>query len=845
MSSEEIKSFKEEIYSSNKQFEQKVLDTINIKIAQLTDNYDMFNEKLESIILNNRNVIESIVSEKINVEKLSALESFKNKADGMLISHEIRINNNNKDINYMKEKYDRAIEDNLIVPGLVGPKCQYQNVKEYINTNNSEVARLKYEKDQIKLETKDYKSRFDNLFKQTISLVDNSVDRSKDFTNTRIAEIKKYLDKKVDEFNARADGLRLTISLTKDDIEAQVNDLKLETEKIKNFLETTKVLEQSINKINDDIMKVNYEINKLYDKNNSFDKKLIELKNEMLKIKVMSEIKNKTRNIQNTMRIREPMELNTFENIRKEMNIYNSYKDPKIFSEKKEIKTTRNNQSKSNIREKKIDFNLNNNINNQKNQNQEEKKIQPKTKFKTIREKDNKMKLNMLINKHIENKIKKNGYNIDDDKSETILSEGSLINDNIKETKDIVNINEFAKTMTDNRTNLKNEDIININHNFKEGLNKVGFSIDSNNNNINFSPKKSKLIEKRVSEIKFDLKTRTLKKKIYDITSESTFFPNINPSIKPNNVISHNQNIMISNNQNENIINNNNIENNANNSISIESNENNNIDSINNKIEKRKENNENNNKKIKSNIKQKSIINNNNNIKQKEHSKSISISIKNLNEINHKIDPLPSYRSSQKFEINSEPLMNNYKNKNENSPRYFEENKYLLTNNKKIKKKLNLSHLQDKKINTKINSNIFNDDNNFNLNINQMYYSPSDYPKTKGINYVGLNNDYRKNSSDEEDINYDANKEPNLKLESIGIPLSNISQKPTRKKVNLQGISTEPPLKISAAFGRTMYSFIDKNNTKKIYSIKTIKKKPENEKMEKLDVYLGSNNINK
>ena len=844
MSSEEIKSFKEEIYSSNKQFEQKVLDTINIKIAQLTDNYDMFNEKLESIILNNRNVIESIVSEKINVEKLSALESFKNKADGMLISHEIRINNNNKDINYMKEKYDRAIEDNLIVPGLVGPKCQYQNVKEYINTNNSEVARLKYEKDQIKLETKDYKSRFDNLFKQTISLVDNSVDRSKDFTNTRIAEIKKYLDKKIDEFNARADGLRLTISLTKDDIEAQVNDLKLETEKIKNFLETTKVLEQSINKINDDIMKVNYEINKLYDKNNSFDKKLIELKNEMSKIKVMSEIKNKSRNIQNNMRIREPMELNTFENIRKEMNIYNSYKDPKIFSEKKEIKTTRNNQSKSNIREKKIDFNLNNNINNQKNQNQEEKKIQPKTKFKTIREKDNKMKLNMLINKHIENKIKKNGYNIDDDKSETILSEGSLINDNIKETKDIVNINEFAKTMTDNRTNLKNEDIININHNFKEGLNKVGFSID-NNNNINFSPKKSKLIEKRVSEIKFDLKTRTLKKKIYDITSESTFFPNINPSIKPNNVISHNQNLMISNNQNENIINNNNIENNANNSISIESNENNNIDSINNKIEKRKENNENNNKKIKSNIKQKSIINNNNNIKQKEHSKSISISIKNLNEINHKIDPLPSYRSSQKFEINSEPLMNNYKNKNENSPRYFEENKYLLTNNKKIKKKLNLSHLQDKKINTKINSNIFNDDNNFNLNINQMYYSPSNYPKTKGINYVGLNNYYRKNSSDEEDINYDANKEPNLKLESIGIPLSNISQKPTRKKVNLQGISTEPPLKISAAFGRTMYSFIDKNNTKKIYSIKTIKKKPENEKMEKLDVYLGSNNINK
>ena len=340
MSSEEIKLLKEELYSSMKQFEQKVFDSINIKSAQLTDNYDKFNEKLESILSNNRNIIESIVSEKLNAEKLGMLESFKNKADGMLIAHEIRINNNNKDINYMKEKYDRAIEDNLIVPGLIGPKCQFQNVKEYINSNNSDIARLKYEKDQIKLETKDYKSRVDNLFKQTISLVDNSVDRSKEFTNTRITEIKKYIDKKLDEYNVRADGLKITISLTKDEIVAQVNDLKLETEKIKNFLEKTKILEQSINKINDDIMKVNYEINKLYDKNISFDKKLFDFKNEVSKIKVMSEIKNKTRNLQNTMRIREPMELNSFENIMKEMNIYNSYKDPKIFPEKKEIKNT-------------------------------------------------------------------------------------------------------------------------------------------------------------------------------------------------------------------------------------------------------------------------------------------------------------------------------------------------------------------------------------------------------------------------------------------------------------------------------------------------------------------------
>ena len=90
-----------------------------------------------------------------------------------------------------------------------------------------------------------------------ISLVDSSVDRSKDYTNTRISETKNFFDRKVEEFNSRADDLRAAISQTKTDIEAQVNELKLETEKIKNFLEKTKILEQSINQINNDLMKVN------------------------------------------------------------------------------------------------------------------------------------------------------------------------------------------------------------------------------------------------------------------------------------------------------------------------------------------------------------------------------------------------------------------------------------------------------------------------------------------------------------------------------------------------------------------------------------------------------------
>ena len=199
----------------------------------------------------------------------------------MLISHEIRINNQNKDITNMKDKYDRAIEDNLIVPGFIGPKCQFNNMKEYIMNNNSDIARLKYEKDQLKAESKDFKSKFDGLFKQMIVVVDNSVEKCKEYTNIKILDYKKNFDKRFEEFDARGKEIRIDIQNIKTDIERQVNDLKLETAKINNFLEETQKIEGYIKKINNNIMQINYDINKLYDRNKNLQSKYTDIKNEI------------------------------------------------------------------------------------------------------------------------------------------------------------------------------------------------------------------------------------------------------------------------------------------------------------------------------------------------------------------------------------------------------------------------------------------------------------------------------------------------------------------------------------------------------------------------------------
>ena len=301
MSNEDLTAVKEEIYSSIRDLENKLLKILNTKIAEISDNFEKYNEKIDSITSNNRQIVESVISEKISLEKLNALESFKNKADGILISHEIRINNDNKDINQMRNKYDRVIEDNLLVPGLIGAKCQFTNVKEYIMSINSEISRLKYEKDQLKKEIKDYKSRIDNLFKQMISVADNSVDRSKEYIDSQLLGNKNQFEKKIDEYSQNAHNLRIEFFKIKSDIEEQANNIKLEAEKINNFSEKSNNIDENIVKINDKIadmtLKTNYEINNLHEKNKKTEKKVIDLKNELGRIKVMSEIRNKSKSI--------------------------------------------------------------------------------------------------------------------------------------------------------------------------------------------------------------------------------------------------------------------------------------------------------------------------------------------------------------------------------------------------------------------------------------------------------------------------------------------------------------------------------------------------------------------
>jgi DNA repair exonuclease SbcCD ATPase subunit len=151
----ELNLFKEDILSLLRQLENKLNNQISNKESKLNKDYDHFISKINSLIENNKEMVNDLVSQKLKLEKINELETFKNKVDSMLITHEVRIKNSLEDIEKMKTKYDKIITENLFVSGFIGNSCQFKNLSEYLSYNISEVSKLKMEREQYKKDIKE------------------------------------------------------------------------------------------------------------------------------------------------------------------------------------------------------------------------------------------------------------------------------------------------------------------------------------------------------------------------------------------------------------------------------------------------------------------------------------------------------------------------------------------------------------------------------------------------------------------------------------------------------------------------------------------------------------------
>ena len=192
---------KEEFLKNMREFEEKWMKILDIKEFQLQKQITDLKEDSENIFQKSKAILDNYSAHKVNESIINDFATFKNKVNDMLVTHEIRINNNIKDISNFSSKFDKIISDNIFIPGFIGPSCQYKTLSDYINSNIEEMNRMKIEKEVIKKEQKEYKIKIESFIKQMVLLNETSMIQNKEYTNSKQKDYELLLDGKLQPLN--------------------------------------------------------------------------------------------------------------------------------------------------------------------------------------------------------------------------------------------------------------------------------------------------------------------------------------------------------------------------------------------------------------------------------------------------------------------------------------------------------------------------------------------------------------------------------------------------------------------------------------------------------------------
>jgi hypothetical protein len=178
------------------------------------------------------------------------------------------------EINRIKTKYDRIIEDNLIMPGIIGLNSKFKNLGDYINYINKEIPKIKSQTEEQNKIISEIKKSFDLMPKTLVNMVDSSTKQCNGYTEQIQKDIKNNIEIKLKEFNEKVMEIKVEYLDNKKKFEEKTNILDDE-------------IKQYMNIRNEIISSVDEKIKKLKDREKEKDQRIKKL------IKELDEFKNK------------------------------------------------------------------------------------------------------------------------------------------------------------------------------------------------------------------------------------------------------------------------------------------------------------------------------------------------------------------------------------------------------------------------------------------------------------------------------------------------------------------------------------------------------------------------
>ena len=108
--------FKDEMFKKIRLLEAKIMTEINNKNSKIYENYEKLENKLNYLNQNYDSLLETVTNQKLNLDKISVIENFKNKAEQNISMYNLKIKYISSEMDNMKIKYDRQIFTHPVKP---------------------------------------------------------------------------------------------------------------------------------------------------------------------------------------------------------------------------------------------------------------------------------------------------------------------------------------------------------------------------------------------------------------------------------------------------------------------------------------------------------------------------------------------------------------------------------------------------------------------------------------------------------------------------------------------------------------------------------------------------------
>ena len=254
--------FKNELLSDIK----KIENTFNNKFIQMNNliktNSEEYNAKFTQFSNVISELIEIVSRRKHDNEKMEELFQMKNNIWTHINDHQNRILVLTKDLENAIFKYDRIIIDNLELPGIIGNRSKFKNLRELLEHIYSEMKSEQLFREEQSLGNKKYKERVEALINNLSMRSKEIYQACSNICTDKLKSFENEIYKRCETTEGLMDNLRVENSKIAIELKTKVAEIKIDWERLRNIKnETYSIINREIKKFDEIVEKNNSAFN--------------------------------------------------------------------------------------------------------------------------------------------------------------------------------------------------------------------------------------------------------------------------------------------------------------------------------------------------------------------------------------------------------------------------------------------------------------------------------------------------------------------------------------------------------------------------------------------------------